>query len=208
VPRPDALDLDAAKPIIFELGADQYRRSEESWDEAGRPTARVELCYVPAAGSAPNELHLLVDVRKAEPLTFAAEDAVNPYDNESPDINGDGVQLYIADAFEATGQVLIPVAGPTGEVRVRVIDEWTSARPISAVWRPTRDGWALQATIPLTPCPGAPPEFALGIVVNEKPPGRDRRRGQLVLGGVPGGFVYLRGDREDRERLPRFRIAG
>jgi hypothetical protein len=54
---------------------------------------------------------------------------------------------------------------------------------------------------------GASREFGFGIVVNEKPLGRDRRRGQLVLGGAPGQFVYLRGDREDRERLPRFRVV-
>jgi hypothetical protein len=46
----------------------------------------------------------------------------------------------------------------------------------------------------------------LGVVVNEKPAGRERRRGQLVLGGARGEFVYLRGDREDLDRLPRFAI--
>lgn len=42
---------------------------------------------------------------------------------------------------------------------------------------------------------------ALAVVVNEMPRGRLRRRGQLVLGGARGEFVYLRGDRFDEARL-------
>jgi hypothetical protein len=38
------------------------------------------------------------------------------------------------------------------------------------------------------------------------PTTRRRRRGQLVLGGAPGEFVYLRGDREERDRLVRFTV--
>jgi hypothetical protein len=43
-------------------------------------------------------------------------------------------------------------------------------------------------------------------VVNEMPRGRSRRRGQLVLSGARGEFVYLRGDRHDRWRLVPLRI--
>ena len=38
---------------------------------------------------------------------------------------------------------------------------------------------------------------AIDLVVNEMPRGRHRRRGQLVLSGGNGEFVYLRGDRQD-----------
>jgi len=47
---------------------------------------------------------------------------------------------------------------------------------------------------------GALPD-ALDLIVNERPVGRERRRGQLVLSGARGEFVYLRGDRHDLERL-------
>jgi len=47
---------------------------------------------------------------------------------------------------------------------------------------------------------------ALDVVVNEKPADRERRRGQLVLSGARGEFVYLRGDRHDKERLLPLRI--
>jgi hypothetical protein len=41
----------------------------------------------------------------------------------------------------------------------------------------------------------------LDLVVNEMPAGRERRRGQLVLSGGAGEYVYLRGDRHDAARL-------
>jgi len=43
--------------------------------------------------------------------------------------------------------------------------------------------------------------------VNEIAPGRDRRRGQLVLSGAGGEFVYLRADRHERDRLLQFTLA-
>jgi hypothetical protein len=207
-PEPRAFSLRPSARLKFSLGSDQYRRSEESWDEAGRPTARIELCYVPAVGSQPNELRIDLEMSKSGPLTFAPVDAANPYDNEPPDISGDGVQLYLIDASGATGWVLVPVSASAeqGMVRTRLIEGWTASRSISATWRATAGGWALHLQIPFD-AGASQHEFGLGIVINEKPPGRDRRRGQLVLGGAPGGFVYLRGDREERERLPRFHIA-
>jgi hypothetical protein len=43
--------------------------------------------------------------------------------------------------------------------------------------------------------------IAIDIIVNEKPRGRERRRGQLVMSGAAREFVYLRGDRHERSRL-------
>jgi hypothetical protein len=51
-----------------------------------------------------------------------------------------------------------------------------------------------------------PPE-ALDVIVNEMPRGRERRRGQLVMSGGAGEFVYLRGDRHDPQRLITLRLA-
>jgi hypothetical protein len=47
----------------------------------------------------------------------------------------------------------------------------------------------------------------LGVAVNEVTPDRERRRGQLVLGGRAGDFVYLRGDRLAADDLLDFRIG-
>jgi hypothetical protein len=53
----------------------------------------------------------------------------------------------------------------------------------------------------LSPIPNA-----IDVIVNEMPAGRERRRGQLVLSGSHGDFVYLRGDRQDADRLITLRV--
>ena len=187
--------------LEFTLAGDDYRRSEESWDDAGRPVARIEVLREP------NELLIDVTVQKSGALTFVPADAVNRYDNESADINGDGVQLYVADDRGRTAWMLVPEpeAAEEGRVRARLIDGWSAPRELSASWRRVDDGYAIRIRLPFVP--GSSRELSLGVVVNEKPAGRERRRGQLVLGGAAGEFVYLRGDREDRDRLPRFRVT-
>jgi hypothetical protein len=48
--------------------------------------------------------------------------------------------------------------------------------------------------------------IGVDVIVNESALGRTRRRGQLVLSGAQGEFVYLRADRHERERLVRFAL--
>ena len=189
--------------LAFHLGREQYRRSEETWEEAGRPSARVGILRLP------NEFVIDVAVRKQGELTLVPADAVNVYDNESPDINGDGVQLYLEDAAGASAWVLVPEISEAeeGAVRARAIDGWQAPRPLLAAWRRTAEGYAVRVRIPSSPPGGDERDFAFGLVVNEMPPGRERRRGQLVLGGRPGEFVYLRGDREEPSELLRFTIS-
>jgi hypothetical protein len=55
--------------------------------------------------------------------------------------------------------------------------------------------------------PSDAPDVGVDVLVNEIGPGRARRRGQLVLSGALGEFVYLRADRHDRERLLRFTLV-
>ena len=50
-------------------------------------------------------------------------------------------------------------------------------------------------------------EIGIDVLVNEKPRDRVRRRGQLVMSGARDEFVYLRGDRHDRQRLIPFTLA-
>ena len=191
--------LVVGEAVVFELGERQYRRSEESWEEAGRPTARIGVLVLP------NELVIDVGVTKRGALTFASEGAVNPYDNEAPDINGDGVQLYVVDDAPSAW-VLVPARTSESNVRARTIDGWDSPRSLRGIWQQTADGYVMRIRLGMALVNGGR-EFALGVVVNEKPFGRERRRGQLVLGGSPGEFVYLRGDREDRQRLPWLRVV-
>jgi hypothetical protein len=151
-------------------------------------------------------LEVCVDVVLHRPTTFVAAGAENLYDNERADVNGDGLQLAYrlpgADADDAgalAAWLLVPE--PPGD-RVRITPTTTAAAavPLDARWRPTAAGWALVATLPV---PATGGEIGLDVIVNEMPPGRTRRRGQLVLGGAAGEFVYLRGDRHDAARALR-----
>ena len=188
-----SIALTAGRPVQFELGRAHYRRSEQSWEDAGRPSATVRMRRT-------NE-RLEIDVLVPESdRAFAQADAINRYDNEAPDINGDGLQLYLRSGESLSGWILVPDSGSS--VRVRQLDGWRAPRPIEAQWFPTSAGYELRITLQ-----GRLPD-ALDIIVNEKPSGRERRRGQLVLSGARGEFVYLRGDRHDKDRLIPIRADG
>ena len=176
-----------ALPATFTLGREEYRRSECSWEDAGRPSAIVQLRRTDEG------LEIDIQVPRSD-RTFAAADAVNRYDNEAPDINGDGVQLYLRSGEAHSGWILVPQSDPPA-VRVRQLDGWRAPRPIEARWSPTATGYDFHIGLP------GPPPDALDVIVNEKPMSRERRCGQLVLSGARGGFVYLRGDRHEKEDL-------
>jgi hypothetical protein len=132
------------------------------------------------------------------PTKLAAE----PKDNEPAAINGAGVQLYVVSGQRKGGWLLVPVAA-SRDVGVLAIEGWEKGLTVSAKWQPTESGYAIVAEVAL---PSGTTETALDVIVNETAPGRERRRGQLVLSGARGEFVYLRGDRHDVARLLRFTI--
>ncbi len=197
----DAAPADRAHYAAYHLGAPTYRRSEETWAEAGGPTARV------AVAAASRLLVVDVQVATANPR-FVPADAVNPYDNESPDINGDGVQLYVRASDTGGAWVLVPeTTGKAGVVRARPVEGWGSLRLARTAWRRTREGYELRAEVALPGPLRVGSDLALDVLVNETGLGRERRRGQLMLSGPDGEFVYLRGDRHDPSRLIRFTIV-
>lgn len=175
--------LHRTAPLVYELGERHYRRSEVSWREAGEPTASI------AIRADDDRVAIRIDVRAGDPI-FATADADNPYDNEHPDTLRAGVQLYL----DATSWMLVPEAH-SDRVRTRLLSG--DAKLLSeASWRPTDGGYEMQLV--LTPRAEA---FSLDVIVNETVRGRERRRGQLVMSGARGEFIYLRGDRHDTDRL-------
>ena len=178
-------------PVWFELERDHYRRSEQSWEDAGRPSATVTL------HANTTHVEIEVDVHRST-LAFVPAGAVNDMDNEHADINGDGVQLHLL--VPASGIVaawtLVPESG--GGVRVRTSRREGAAVPIEASWRRDAAGYVLRAALPQAALGREP--FYLDVAVNETVPGRERRRGQLVLSGARDGWVYLRGDRSEPRR--------
>jgi hypothetical protein len=191
--------------LLVHLGESDYRRSEQKWAEAGAPTAELAL-WADRGG-----LHVSVESRTGAPVTLA-DGVENDMDNENADVNVSGVQLHLRDARGAyAGWLVRPSPGASGEAAHATLSSMADARVrslahgvplIDARWALTPDGWMIEATIPYALLGDASPySVELGIVVNEIPPGRERRRGQLVLGGAEGEWVYLRGDRHDPARM-------
>jgi hypothetical protein len=184
-------------PAQFVLGEAHYRRSESTWREAGAPHARVAISRRGAGA-----IHIELEVEPSHRL-FEAIDAVNPYDNEPGAINGDGVQLYVSAGERTGGWLLVPRPATTS-VDLRAVDGWSGLREPVATWHATPSGYAMSIEIELD---GAFSELRLDVLVNETVSGRERRRGQLVLSGADGEFIYLRGDRHDPSRLLRFSLT-
>jgi hypothetical protein len=203
-PARKPMELPRAGLAAFDLGERNYRRSEATWDEAGRPSARVTIAVDG------DELIVEANVHTGE-LVFVPANASNPYDNEHPDVNGHGVQLYVRTFFDAGAWMLVPEQGATA-ARVRPLEGWGSLVLRGATWEKTASGFSVRARVAL---PAMPPEYPKGVypgsidvLVNETEPGRERRRGQLVLSGAQDEFVYLRGDRHDPPQLVPLLIVG
>jgi hypothetical protein len=182
--------------LRFLLGEGDYRRSEATWAEAGSP--RAELRVWQEGGC----LWLALRVAHSA-LAFAPARTENPLDNEHPDVNGDGAQLYLRlPDGRLAAWVLVPEPG--GErVRVSPASERTANLPLAASWTPLApDSYEIRCAVPVSALGvRAGAGVGLALAVNESAPGRERRRGQLVLGGGRGEFVYLRGDRHPDSRF-------
>ena len=183
-------------PLRFELGEQAYRQSEDSWEEAGKPTAVVTV------GATDRQFFVEVSVQKPD-VVLRPPNAPDPaLDNEHPDIHSDGVQLYLLGPGwqHFAGWLAVPES-PAPRVRTHVIDGARADVPITAEWRPESRGYGMRFAIPLSTL-GAQREspIAIDLVVNEMARDRTRRRGQLVLSGG-GGWIYLQGDRQSPARF-------
>jgi hypothetical protein len=182
---------------VVVLGEAHYVATEQSWQEAGAPTAHVAL--------AATATHLVIDIQAHTGPAVAPDHAENRLDNEHPEVNADGVQWYLgrtAGGWAMAG-LMLPAAGPGVPHRRLVPGEWPlpECHP-----RSTPGGWAVRLAWPLEQLPRDPDGLVpVSLIVNERPPQRARRRGQLVLTGG-GGFGYLRGDRADPAAAWRLRL--
>jgi hypothetical protein len=152
----------------------------------------------------PTTLYLTVSVAKSSALHFARHSTRNPLDNEHPDINSDGVQIHLApsESDSAASRWLLVPEGQGGHVRITASDE---APPLEATWQRSVGGYSLRCAIVLTSMM-RDTGFDLDVIVNEMSPDRERRRGQLVLSGAAGEWIYLQGDRQTRDRYVPFTL--
>ncbi|MCC6317657.1 MAG: heparinase II/III family protein [Gemmatimonadaceae bacterium] len=193
--------LAAGRPFVMELAERHYRRSELPWAAAGAPEASLRV----AAGR--EAVDIDVQVRKRDPV-FAPPRRENLLDNEDPDINSDGLQLYLTlpDSQAQASWLLVPEEG--GGVRIAARQVSGSVPAIGAEWRLTTDGYRVRIHLPRgSQGLGIDRHFMLNVVINEISRDRERRRGQLVATGATGEWVYLRGDREDPLRMLAFEIV-
>jgi hypothetical protein len=198
----------SATALRFDLGEPEYRRSELSWTEAGKPRASVSLAIDGA------DLVIITRVVKADPH-FAPATGWNLLDNEHPDTNSDGIQLHMSvphvnDATKPPRELnwLLVPEPDTERVRISARGSGDDTAALRASWARTQDGYLVRVAVSLAAI-GIAREapFRLGLIVNEMSRDRERRRGQLVLGGAQSEFVYLRGDRMDADAKLDFVVA-
>jgi hypothetical protein len=207
-PWPDrGLLVPTADGVRHELGESHYRRSEASWRDAGAPRVFVTLRATPAS------LEVTVEQPARAPVVPPAG-AENRFDNERTDVHADGVQCHVGrpGAPSWCGAWLLVPEPASGAVRVTALHHRPPAGgppDPDAEWCRAGDGWRLVARLPLAwlrTCADAHGEVSFDVLVNERTPDRQRRRGQFVLSGAAGEWVYLRGDRHDPARALRVRL--
>jgi len=213
VARPPALDgtldgFDPAEPLLLEL-EDQYRRSEEAYTGPEDFSAQVFANWDDDA------LYLAVLVHTQDPVFRGPDAPPLQLDNEPDDIHSDGVQVYLSDTTGPAadiphwGYLVVPVPGGAG-IRARVVsDAEGDAHDVRGAWRKTSEGYCLTLAIAwpeglLTHVGG---RVGFDVIVNEMAAGRERRVGQLVWSGG-GGWVFLRGDRQDPRRHGVVELVG
>jgi hypothetical protein len=188
--------FDTSEPLELDH-EDQYRRSEEPYPGPEEFSARAFVNWSDAG------LHVAVEVTKPELVLRNPEAAPLRLDNEPDEIHADGVQLYIRLPQDETGSGVLIVPSTTGELIVRgVKDTRAAADQVAGGWSTTETGYLLTVTV--TPPdwgdlrPGE--EIGFDLLINQMLPDRLRRAGQLVWSGG-GGWVWLRGDRQDPARF-------
>lgn len=169
-----------------------YRPTEESWLEAGAPAASVHLRRSATA--------IIITVRSTlnRETAFAAGCAENPLDNEPADVNSDGVQLHWRSAVTGGWNTVLAVPET---LRVRLTAVEGTVDDATASWHPIERGYVVSFTLPWR---AEVTELVLDCCVNERPAGRERRRGQLVMSGARGESAYLRGARQSPEHALHF----
>jgi len=194
--------FDSSEPLFLDH-EDQYRRSEEAYPGPEEFSATVWANWDEEA------LYLAVEVVKAEVIARDPQAGPLRLDNEPDEIHGDGVQVYLRFPPEDVvyGFLVVPSA-QDGEVIARGASGTVgSGEMVQGGWEATETGYRMTLAIAPPGWSELRPQDAIGfdLLVNEMRSGRERRAGQLVWSGG-GGWVWLRGDRQDPARFGRLHL--
>jgi Heparinase II/III-like protein len=194
--------FDAGEPLDLDH-EDQYRRSEDPYPGPEEFSARAYVNW--------NEEGLYLAVEVVKPELFARDPKAPPLrlDNEPDEIHGDGIQVYFRLPTDGAvhGLLIVPSSEGGDLIGRAVADTAGNGDTIQGSWQRTESGYTL--TVAIRPAgwsqfrPGD--EIGFDLLVNRMLPDRLRRAGQLVWSGG-GGWVWLRGDRQDPERFGRLEL--
>jgi hypothetical protein len=207
--------FELAEPLQLGL-EDQYRRSEDAYPGPDDLSANAYAAWDEQA------LYLAVAVTKPEVCLREVGAPPLKLDNDPDDIHSDGLQVYVAPAINTSSQngggagsigyLIVPEQGGHG-VRVQPTSDTRSpvarGEAVTGRWQRTGTGYCVTVAIPWPEgvYPHAGARVSFDLIVNELLPGRLRRVGQLVWSGG-GGWVWLRGDRQDPSRFGVLELVG
>jgi hypothetical protein len=177
---------------------DQYRRSEEPYPGPEEFSARAYLNW--------NDEGFYLGVEVTKPEVLARDPASPPLrlDNEPDEIHTDGIQVYLRRSEDETvqGWLIVP-STENGDLIVRPTSDSSGDQgSVVGGWQQHEGGYTI--TVAIAPPQGSTlnlgDELGFDLLVNRALPDRTRRAGQLVWSGG-GGWVWLRGDRQDPARM-------
>jgi hypothetical protein len=177
---------------------DQYRRSEEPYAGPEEFSATVTANW--------NDESLFLAVEVVKPAVFPRDSQAAPLrlDNEPDEIHSDGIQVYLRypEDDTVTGVLIVPSTDDGALITRGIAGTAGSSEMVRGRWQPTEAGYLI--TVAISP-PGwgdlrTGQAIGFDLLVNEMQSGRLRRAGQLVWSGG-GGWVWLRGDRQDPARF-------
>jgi hypothetical protein len=186
---------------------DQYRRSEEPYPG---PAVFAATSYINWNGEG---LFMAADIRKDDRCFRSPGAPPLLLDNEVDGIHSDGIQVYLQmeGETEVFGLLAVPEEseGDSGPVRVwRIGGIDASPGEGQGTWKATPEGYrlTLHVTPPWWESMLGGDQVRFDLLVNEMRSGRLRRAGQLVWSGG-GGWIWLRGDRQDPRRFGVLELA-
>ena len=184
--------FDGSEPLTLDY-EDRYRRSEEPYGGPEEFSAVGMVNWDEAA------LYLGVDVAKSHVVLRSPDAPPLRLDNEPDDVHADGIQVYLRPSDEGPvyGFLIVP-ADESGGLRIRgLASSGGTPEMVRGDWRRRETGYTISVAIALPEwSPRSGDELGFDLLVNRAEPDRLRRAGQLVWSGG-GGWVYLRGDRQD-----------
>jgi hypothetical protein len=198
IDQPPALDgsldgFDTREPIALDYD-DQYRRSEEPYAGPEDFSAIATWNWDQSA------LYLGLHVHKSEVIVRPPDAPSLELDNEPDDINADGIQVYLRlpEEGEVYGFLIVPSEPDGGGIRARGAGGTVgSGAMVDGAWQRTEQGYVMSIAFTVPEWhPKSGDEVEFDLLVNRMESDRLRRAGQLVWSGG-GGWIYLRGDRQD-----------